>query len=94
MVGGLLEFTAEEVQQPRHQLLVSPMAGVLLIAAYPNLSDAWQYLTLAQSAFVVAEIAMNTMWYAGGEASPSSTCDVDRSVLARPMSDWGFVAEW
>jgi hypothetical protein len=46
---------------PMLGLLIAPVAGVVLIATYPDLSDAWQYLTLGQSAFVIVEIAMNTV---------------------------------
>lgn len=44
---------------PMLGLLITPLAGVVLIATYPNLSDVWQYMTLGQSAFVIAELAMN-----------------------------------
>jgi len=46
---------------PMLGLLITPVGGAALIATYPDLSDAWQYLTLGQSVFVVAEIAMNAI---------------------------------
>jgi ACR3 family arsenite efflux pump ArsB len=46
---------------PMLGLLITPLAGMVLIATYPDMSDVWQYLTLGQSAFVIAEIAMNAV---------------------------------
>jgi hypothetical protein len=48
---------------PMLGLLVTPVGGAMVMAAYLDLSDAWPYLTLGQSAFVIAEIAINAVLY-------------------------------
>jgi hypothetical protein len=44
---------------PMLGLFVSPLGGLIQFTTYPDLREAWPYLTYGQSALTVGEIAMN-----------------------------------
>lgn len=46
---------------PMLGLFATPLTGMAQMATYPDVSDAWPYLTLAQSTFITAEIAANAV---------------------------------